>query len=185
MSVNIVYQSFSGNHGLHYSFGLPKGKKANENSLHTVSDACIPHKENAYFTVEVSLLFPIITGVVLLLVYMLFFQYNRCLLEFDVGGLAIKGVSDQETPEHVKVVWEQAEANIYEEKYLAWEMKDIDVKVTGNSICVSGSGRLCCPFTLLIMNEEKEYWETSVSYKSNRLDPVGFIRTYRKVIGGE
>lgn len=39
----------------------------------------------AYFTVEAAVLYPVVLGVVLLMMYLLFFQYDRCLLEQDMG----------------------------------------------------------------------------------------------------
>ena len=42
----------------------------------------------AYFTVEAAVLYPVVLGVVLLMMYLLFFQYDRCLLEQDMGRAA-------------------------------------------------------------------------------------------------
>ena len=33
-----------------------------------------------YFTIEAALILPFVTGVILVILYLLFFQYNRCLL---------------------------------------------------------------------------------------------------------
>lgn len=33
----------------------------------------------AYFTVEAAVLYPIVLGVIVLMTYLLFFQYDRCL----------------------------------------------------------------------------------------------------------
>ena len=42
----------------------------------------------AYFTVEAAVLYPIVLGVIVLMTYLLFFQYDRCLLEQDMGRAA-------------------------------------------------------------------------------------------------
>ena len=38
---------------------------------------------SAYMTVEAALIIPIVMGSILFVVYMMLFQYNRCLLEQD------------------------------------------------------------------------------------------------------
>ena len=43
----------------------------------------------AYFTVEAAVLYPIVLGVIVLMTYLLFFQYDRCLLEQDMGRAAV------------------------------------------------------------------------------------------------
>ena len=44
----------------------------------------------AYFTVEAAVLYPIVLGVIVLMTYLLFFQYDRCLLEQDMGRAAVR-----------------------------------------------------------------------------------------------
>ena len=57
--------------------------------------------KNAYFTVEAALVVPVVMGTMLFVIYMLLFQYNRCLMEQDIGAMVIWGsnmeVSDDET----------------------------------------------------------------------------------------
>ena len=47
--------------------------------------------KNAYFTVEAALVFSITISVILFVVYLLLFQYDRCLLEQDMGAMALWG----------------------------------------------------------------------------------------------
>ena len=47
----------------------------------------------AYFTVEAAVLDPIVLGVIVLMTYLLFFQYDRCLLEQDMGRAAVRSGS--------------------------------------------------------------------------------------------
>ena len=46
---------------------------------------------NAYFTVEAALVLPVVIGAILFVIYMMLFQYDRCLLEQDIGGIALWG----------------------------------------------------------------------------------------------
>ena len=46
-------------------------------------------ESDAYFTVEAAILYPIILSVILLMTYLLLFQYDRCLLEQDIGKATV------------------------------------------------------------------------------------------------
>ena len=46
-------------------------------------------KAGAYLTVEAALILPMVLGVIILVIYLLFFQYDRCLMEQNVGKLAL------------------------------------------------------------------------------------------------
>ena len=48
-------------------------------------------ERNAYFTVEAALVLPLVTGAILFVIYTMLFQYDRCLLEQDIGALALWG----------------------------------------------------------------------------------------------
>lgn len=48
-------------------------------------------KKNAYFTVEAALVLPIVIAALLFVIYMMLFQYDRCLLEQDMGAIALWG----------------------------------------------------------------------------------------------
>ena len=87
-------------------------------------------KENAYMTVEAALLFPFLTGAILFVVYMLLFQYDRCLLEQDMGALALWGSLAQAT-----------EAETLEEKVQkrVADVYDVEIYRPG---CVTGEGEV-------------------------------------------
>ena len=46
-------------------------------------------ESDAYFTIEAAILYPIILSVILLMTYLLLFQYDRCLLEQDIGKATV------------------------------------------------------------------------------------------------
>ena len=49
----------------------------------------------AYFTVEAAMVMSLVLSVVVMVVYIMFFQYNRCIMEQDVGTLVLKGSTMQ------------------------------------------------------------------------------------------
>ena len=53
-------------------------------------------KVDGFFTVEAAMVLSITLSAILLIIYLLFFQYNRCLMEQDMGTLALRGAVMQE-----------------------------------------------------------------------------------------
>lgn len=143
-------------------------------------------EQNAYLTLEAALVLPIVTGVILLLLYLAFFQYDRCLLEQDVGSLALKGgTSVQKDKKALREELEQAAAGLYREKYVAWEMTELSVELSGNRVSVQGGGSIAFPFTYLLAERVDASWDAEVQYENVRTDPADFIRLYHKITGGE
>lgn len=134
-----------------------------------------------YFSVEAALILPLVLSVILLIVYLLFFQYNRCLMEQDMGILALRGavMQVQDNVHRVEQLREMAEeAN--EGKYLAWEMGEVHLTVGKGRVIVERLGQMKVPFR----KEDKEevWWSTVAKYEDQIVSPVTFIRTYRRLV---
>ncbi len=142
-------------------------------------------KIGAYLTVEASLLISIVIGVILLVVYLLFFQYDRCLMEHTTGALGMRGCTLQiEDKEHLLIeLVEYGEQK--DGRYLAWSMEDVVVQLKGNSVFVKRDGKLRFPFRSMMLWSGDREWESSIAFKNYRIEPVEFIRNCRKVLGGE
>jgi len=132
--------------------------------------------KNAYFTVEAALVLPMIIGAIILAVYLLLFQYNRCLLEQDIGGLVVwSSVSDGGEEELVAGLETRIE-NIYWEKYLIWEMTGFDVKIKNNICRATGSGQICFPLPGWNFWNEENFWSAETEWECRRIEPVEFVR---------
>jgi len=143
-------------------------------------------KMKAYFTVEAAMVLTLVTGMLTLLVYIIFFQYNRCLLEMDIGALALKGCSVQsENKDDLLQKLNQYSAQIYKDKYLAWEHGDIILKLEENTVRIEQTGTLQFPFTGSgFFNKESE-WTTMAVYVNRKVSPISFLRNYHKLTGGD
>ncbi len=140
------------------------------------------NSENAYFTVEAAMVLPIILGVTLLVMYLGFFQYDRCLMEQDIGALALKGCSlDDDNKEKLLQKLDEYAVKLNREKYIAWNHDEVVIKLSGNKVTVSGGGELMFPYANGAIGEK---WHSAVVYTNQRIDPVNYIRTYRKLTGG-
>lgn len=140
----------------------------------------------AYFTVEAALIMPMVLGTVLLIVYLMFFQYDRCLMEQDLGALMLKGVVFQaaDNEQRMKELKMQ-ECEIDRNKYIAWEVEEAELKLERSRIYVKQRGYLQFPFRGWNFWGENSIWETEIVYENAVRSPTSIIRKYRKLTGGE
>ena len=139
-------------------------------------------KKNAYFTVEAALVFPVALGTVLLVVYMLLFQYDRCLMEQDLGALALWGSRVRaESAEELEELIRKRTAGIYRDKYAAWQMLALDVRLEHNRFTAFGEGRLTFPAPGLNFWNGDNVWRAEADYGFWRISPVDFVRLCNKI----
>ncbi len=138
---------------------------------------------DAYFTVEAAMVLPFALSIMLFIIYTMFFQYNRCLLDQDMGVLALRGavmqIDDKETL--TGEIKEQAN-QIDDRKYIMWECGEINLKLKGSQICIERKGQLKYPFSSLEIGGYK-LWKTGTKYENDRICPASFMRTWRKLTG--
>ena len=141
--------------------------------------------ETAYFTLEAALVLPLVMSAMLVVIYLFCFQYDRCLLEQDMGSLTLW--SSAAAAEHagetevLETMLKGKTAELYLEKYVAWEMDAVDIRLEKNRLCVTGQGRLIFPVPGWNFWNDVNQWETKVSHEATRLSPVFYIRQYRKL----
>lgn len=144
-------------------------------------------RKNAYFTVEAALVFPIVISVMLLGIFLFCYQYDRCLLEQDMGRLMIRGGAAitenagdaQKAAEQIR----EQTAQIYRGKYAAWSFTDINIRLDQNKLSCTGAGELVFPVPEWNFWNREKRWQAEISYDSDRLSPVFYIRQYRKLHG--
>lgn len=133
---------------------------------------------DAYFTVEAAILYPIILSVILLMTYLLLFQYDRCLLEQDIGKATVfSGSKWTLTKEQLNEYMQKKAVQSEEEKYIAWESEDPLWKLEKNDIIIEKAGRLRYPFAG--MGTEEKFWSAKASFKAERISPVFWLRRSR------
>lgn len=130
-----------------------------------------------YFTVEAAMVMPMILITILSVVYLLFFQYNRCLMEQDVGVLALRGAALQteDNEDRIRRLREAAE-DVYCEKYIVWESDEIQLKQEKGKLYVQQCGRLKIA--------GYDTWKATAIYENHVILPISFIRNYRRLMGG-
>lgn len=132
---------------------------------------------NAYFTVEAALVLPAVIGAILFVIYTMLFQYDRCLLEQDIGAIALWGsLAEASDTAQLEQKTQERMAGLYREKYMAWRMTRLDASLDRNRFLAEGAGQLTFPVPGWNFWNGDNVWEVRASYGYSRLSPVTFIR---------
>ena len=143
------------------------------------------NKKNAYFTVEATLVMPIVLVIQITILYLLFFQYNRCLMEQDIAALSIRAsVLAKEDDWTMLERMKQEAANLSRDKYVAWEYASPTIELKRNVICLEQKCQQIVPFQMMEWQRES-IWQTTIAYKVDRISPMEVVRSRKKIEGGE
>lgn len=134
--------------------------------------------KKAYFTVEMSLVFPIVLFIMVLLIHFAFFLYGRCLLSQDTYLLAFRAsiVNEEELgTDRASYVQEIAEAQ-FGEKYLGNYRPRAEAAVDGDQVRVEseseGTHRTMSGSSLM----PRGSWTYMTAARAEIIDPAGRIR---------
>lgn len=142
-------------------------------------------KENAYMTVEAALVFPVVLAVQMMIISLFVFQYDRCLLNQDMGRLLVIGCGAEEQKKDMLSAYiAKCAAELYLEKYVAWDMNELEIELIQDSVAIKGRGRLLMPMFRLSGGGGNAL-EAAFSYGGERLHHTLFIRQCRKLKGEE
>lgn len=126
----------------------------------------------AYFTVEAACVLPIVLGVYVFLIYGMFYQYDRCLLEQDV---ALQVLKEQ---------WNAEQQTGELEQYLAFRLEDNVMKIGNGKVHAYALGTVTVPFKELTAWTENDNWKLEASFTSVDVDPAEWIRQRQKIMEG-
>lgn len=137
-------------------------------------------QKNGYFTVEAALVLPMAMAAIFFAVYILLLQYNRCLLEQDMGILAVWGSLISGEEEEIALELKNGAENIYWEKYLVWETTKFDVMIQNNECWATSSGRVEFPLPGWNFWNDENVWNVEAEWNCPRFHPVEFVRMCNK-----
>ncbi|MDL2301310.1 hypothetical protein LJC58_03040 [Lachnospiraceae bacterium OttesenSCG-928-D06] len=136
----------------------------------------------AYFTVEATLNLVLVFLCIAFLVQIMVYQYNRCLLEQDVGILALRGAVLQEIEQEERLEkLQRMSENIYLSKYLFFQLEDITIKIEGQKIKLSQKGVQILNLFPLLSEITGQQWNVKGDYENEIISPTLFIRTIAKI----
>lgn len=132
------------------------------------------------YTVEASLIFPFIMGVVVFIIYISFFLHDRAVMKSCAYQAALKGsLIRTSTSDMAQEARKAAEYNI-DGLLLVTEGLKTDVSVSGKEITVSYSGTLRIPQGILFMKiAGTENIAVEGEGRASQKDAIEFIRQCR------
>lgn len=137
-----------------------------------------------YFTVEATCIYPFVIAVILLVIYIWFFLYDRCLMEQDFAGILVKGIAHMEIDATSRSEYmENQISSMYRDQYLCWDLGETYTSINGYNIEVSAKGSIYFPFEGLNFWSEDNTWEAERTYGGKRYPRMFIVRTFRKLEG--
>ena len=139
-----------------------------------------------YFTVEVALLFPVVFFIYVFILYIGFYQYDRCLLEQDCMRVALKGsIAQRYGNEKALQTMKQADMEREMQKYLGLYIEEPEFSAGRGLVSVKMDASLCFPFSNLLLGFENDIWEIHTDVETVGQDPVFYIRLCNRLLRGE
>ena len=140
-------------------------------------------EEQAYMTVEASLVLPTVIGGIIFILYLGIFLYNYCTINQTayiaaLRGIQIKNVSTDEIDNYVK---KQIDELLFQ-NILAREEVKKEVRTSIGKVTVKMSTDVNIPFTDLL-SDKIHIWEIETEGYANRVNPIEIIRGVRKING--
>lgn len=133
----------------------------------------------AYFTVEAVMILPFVIWIIGLVIYLMLFQYNRCLMEQDLGMVLLRACSFT-VPAQEQAMYATALCEgVNQEKYLACDTAPISVNVQVSGLTVSGALEVNCPLGNPGIVEDTLQAERRYQY--TRQSPIFIVRTCNKI----
>lgn len=139
-------------------------------------------KENAYFSLEACIIMPLVFYSIIFLMYVGFYQYDKCILQQDVFRMLIRGsqtkfLSNEELAQKMK----EEDAQWYYDKYVLCSWNDKKIEVGYGEICIKQQAVLNASVPIIMEWTGMEFWDMSMNFSSTRIHPVKTIRSCRKL----
>lgn len=141
-------------------------------------------KASAFFSVEAAMILPLAIGAILMAVGLFVFQYDRCLMEQDLAAQAFKAATvEAGTGEELTEKLRQQAAGLYRNKYVAWDILMLEIRMKRGIAQAAGKGEFRFPVPGWNFWNRENVWSVQSEYKAHRISPVSFIRNFRRLKG--
>ena len=144
----------------------------------------IAKNDSGYFTLEASLILPFALGIILMVIRIWFFRYDRVLQDMDTCSVVVRCMEQQDmnADERAAYVIEQMQGR-YKDSYIAWDFGDVSATCGGDSVTCTVTGSSGHIAGILVPWNDPVVYSAS-SERTRTVIPETFvIRTYRKALG--
>ncbi len=141
--------------------------------------------EAAYFTVEASLILPAVMLFTVMMIFLGFYSYDRCVMEHSAYEAALRGTSSHyKTAQEAEAAARTAASRLVEDKLFAMHDFQYDVAVDAGSVTVSYRCVVNMPFATWLCEYVPGIDLTlEISRSAKRLRPARTIRDCRVLHG--
>lgn len=133
--------------------------------------------QDAYYSVEAALVFPVVFAVVLFIMGLFLFQYDRCLLEQDMAAQALRAAMREEEGEELDQKLQVQLSELYRDKYVMWEWLLLEIGVERGVVKTQAQGQVYFPVPGCLSYLGEAAWKTEASYEVHRISPVTLLRS--------
>lgn len=137
--------------------------------------------EAAYFTVEASLIFPFVLLFTVMMIFLAFYSYDRCILEHSAYEAALRGTeSHLDSAKEVQEVVQTAAGKLIEGKLFAIHDFHYRVEVKADEVIVSYHCEVNMPMLTWLSNYCSNIdFSLDISRSAKRCRPAKLIRDCR------
>lgn len=137
-------------------------------------------KCTAYFTIEATLLIPIVFLFLWFLIYLGFYQYDRCLFTQDTYILAMTEAQNYSRSNAEMYRNIMAAENDWEwENYISFQRENMEVEIAGGNISITAKASVKTPFRFPFLQNEQ--WGMKWNWQAKIRNPVFVMRSYKKL----
>ena len=139
---------------------------------------------DGYLTVEAAMIMPIAFAIIILVLKLWFFGYDRVLQDMDTCAVMVRCTEqrDMDSEERTSYVIDQLQGR-YKDSYIAWNFGDISVLSNGNSISCTVTGSSSGINGISGLWNEPDVLSVSSERSRGIMREVFVIRTFRKALG--
>ncbi len=134
----------------------------------------------AYFTVEASFLIPMVLVIFVLLIYLSFYLYDRCLIAQDAYILCFRSSILKEESDKPQAVLAGKQRQ-YGSKYFAVKNSTSNATKNGKWIEMSGAIEIAPPVFQRHFLMPADRWQIHYQAKAMETDPVKGFRRFRRI----
>lgn len=139
-------------------------------------------KLDAYFTVEAAMVVPSIIYITIMVVFLFLYQYDRCLLEQDLGMIALSVNSEGYEERGVLANrLRNRTSNLNINKYVMWCFDNIDISIKNNKVNIEAEGHLSAPKIDFFGMNLKLSTVAMANKKIAIVEPAAYLRLCRKL----
>lgn len=132
----------------------------------------------AYFTVEAAMIIPVVLSIIVMIIYLSFYLYDRCVMAQDCYVLSYRQSIEKGNTD--RVGGEEIRSQFGEKLFMLSGLETEASK--GGTIEVKGNAQMEPPLFGLSFFEEENLWRIGVGRKAKKTDPPKDYRRVRRLL---